>query len=107
MTSQRPHRTCHTQTALCLSLQTERSLSNQMQLAPLTAGVACLLIMAVFRGRSMTDSFPSARDIAMPRHVVGRTYEFAIDEQYFPQPWDKHSINRPCQCQDCPICGQG
>jgi hypothetical protein len=60
------------------------------------------------RPDSMTDSFPSARDIAMPRHVVGRTYEFAIDEQYFPLPcWDKRSINRPCMCQDCPICGQG
>ena len=35
----------------------------------------------------------------MPRHVVGRTYEFAIDEQHFPQPWDKHSINRPASAR--------
>ena len=59
------------------------------------------------RPDSMTDSFPCARDIAMPRHVVGRTFEFAIDEQYFPLPWDKRSINQPCKCQDCTICGQG
>ena len=53
----------------------------------------------------MTDSFPYSRDIAMPRHAVGRTFEFAIDKQYFPLPWDING--RECHCQDCPICGQG
>ena len=57
------------------------------------------------RPDSMTDSFPYSRDIAMPRHAVGRTFEFAIDKQYFPLPWDING--RECHCQDCPICGQG